>query len=198
LDTIQQTTQNADQYSEQYTRQLDKALKLIRALDFNRALPILHQLLTEKPHDIPLIQQIYSIEWGRQNIAGFRKICWHIFSMNSKSDQLTPIIIQAVSDYKVMIDPQFSLVGFNRQQIFNLVFHLSHQRGHADANRLFDAVKTRFPDDPLTPRVIFNFCEELIKAKQIIRARDELKYLMLYYGETEIKLPAEHLLKSIL
>ncbi|MDQ7050865.1 MAG: hypothetical protein Q9M92_15580 [Enterobacterales bacterium] len=181
-----------------YTSQLDNALKLIRALDFNRALPILYQLLNEKPHQHSLIEQIYNIEWGRQSNSGFRKICWHVFSIKSMSSELTPIVIQAVSDYKTMIDPQFKLNGFNRQQIFNLLFHLSHQRGHRDSDRLYEEVKTRFADDLLTPRVMYNFCEGLIKDKRIIRAREELKYLLLYYAENEVRAPAEHLLKAIL
>ncbi len=181
-----------------YTKQLDKALKLIRSLDFNRALPILYQLLDENPQQHALIEQIYNIEWGRQSPTGLKKICWHIFSINSMSHELTPIVIKAVNDYKTLIDPQFKLNEFNQQQIFNLLFHLSQQRSHLDSDRLIELVKTRFADDPLTPRAMFNFCEGLIRDKKIIRAREELKYLLIYYAENEIRTPAEHLLKSII
>ncbi len=180
------------------TIRLEKALKLLRMLDFNRALAVFYQLLDENPQDISIIQQIYKIELGRQSVPGLKKLFSHIFSIQSMRSELTPLVTEAAKDYKVFIDAKFSLQAFNRQQIFTLAYHLSQKPSfNNEVERLIEEVKQRFSEDPLTPQTLFNYCERLVRNKQIIQARKELKYLLTYYTESKYLVPAEKLLRSI-
>ncbi|TQV86584.1 hypothetical protein [Aliikangiella coralliicola] len=165
-----------------YTETIDKALSWLRELELDKALTLFYQLLEEHPKDLELIQRIYPLEIKRPNSSGYQKICQHIFSIQSNKPELQSLIVNTYCDYsKLRQEPP----PLNKTQLFNLFIQLGNSHLLDETERLRDRIKKEFADDKITPEILQLGCEQLIRQNKLIQVRDELKYIIAYYAETE-------------
>jgi len=165
-----------------YTQSIAKATALIRELEIDDALDILHRLLKEFPLDIELINRIYSLEVKRPGLSGFDRICDHIFSISAKGNQYRNLIYQSFGDYLRLKNGPPKL---NEKTKFNLFLQLGESHFVKQVEAIKDEIKKDSADHPKTPLLLQVHCEQLIKQKKLILARKELKYIIAFYAETE-------------
>ena len=164
-----------------YTETLDKALSFLRELELDKALNLFYLLLEEHPRDLDLIHRIYPLEVKRPHLPGFEKICRHIFTIRSSKPEYHKLVLNAYNDF---VSNNIANDEFSKQQVFCLLHHLSRSYLHAESNKFAEKIKKHYPTDTKTPGALLHYCEALIANRQLRRARDELKYLLMYYAET--------------
>jgi predicted Zn-dependent protease len=164
-----------------YTDTLDKALAHLRELEMDKALNLFYKLLSQYPKDLDLIKRIYAIECKRPRPTGLEKICRHLFSLQTSRKELHEFIVNAYADFRKKLG---KTPVFSKQESINLLRHLAHSRHLNDAEEFASVIKTQMASEPETPAELFYYCEALIARKQMIKAREELKYLITYYGES--------------
>ena len=164
-----------------YTNTLDKALFHLRELEMDKALVLFYRLLADHSKDLELIRRIYCIEVKHPQSAGFEKICRHIFSLQSSQQDIHDLIVTTYDDFYKLSNKD---IQFSRQEMANLLRHLAQSHHQADAAKFAEHLKKHYSNDLETPDDLFLYCEVLISKKQMIKAREELKYLITYYGET--------------
>jgi hypothetical protein len=102
-----------------YQNTLDKALSLLRALEIDEALDLFYRLLQQNPFDFAIIDRIYPLELKKKSSEGFNKICQHVFSLESKSQEFHQLIITTWVDFKNKFEQPFNPKIFSDEQIFN-------------------------------------------------------------------------------
>jgi len=177
-------------------KKLNEALSQLKKLELDKALGLFYQLLDERPNDLQLIKQIYSLESRKKTSCGFNQIARHIFTLSDKSDTFHPFIIKTFLEYKEK-NHELLVASLTEQQIFNLFYHLGQTGFSTDIEILLGQIKGKFADNIETPEALFTFCEQLTVKKQYLRAITELEYLMIYYTEANTQIPAEKLIKTI-
>lgn len=176
---------------------MDKALSQLRALEIDKALVLFYQLLEKHPQDLNLISRIYPIERKKKSKLGFRKISEHIFSISSMSKDFHQLIIQTYIDFKTEFGSIINPNEFSAEQAFNLFHHISQTSYSKDIELFLSHIKTQLSEHSRTPESLYFYCEQLAQKKQFIRARQELKFLMVYYTEATTQQAAEKLFKKI-
>ncbi len=171
-----------DQAKMDYQRRLQKATTLLSQLEIDAALSIFYGLLQDHPKDLALINRIYALEVKRPQLAGYRKICNHIFSISSSQHEYQELVLKVFTDYRQ--HRQDSPIA-NKAMLFNLLARLGESHFLDQVETLKNQIKKDYAEDPLTPPALQRYCEQLIERKQLIKAREELKYLIAYYAETE-------------
>jgi|GEM_PF-3128370 len=177
-----------------YIETLDKALSFLRELELDKALTLFYQLLEEHPKDLELIQRIYQLEVKRPRLSGFEKICRHIFTLQSNKDNFRELFLNTWKDFSENLGKDHE---FSEQQTFNLLHQLARSHYQSDADNLILNIKKHYPNDTRTPSALFYYSEALIASKQMMKAREELKYLITYYAETPEALNAVPRLKWV-
>lgn len=180
-----------------YQNTLDKALSQLRALDINEALSLFYQLLKQHPLDISIINRIYPIEQKRKSSHGFNKICQHIFSQESKSQEFHQLIIATWVDFKNKIGSPVEAKIFTDKQVFNLFFHLGRTGYIKDTETFKDHIAEQFAEHQQTPQALYYYSEQLVDKKKLLLAIKELEFLIIYYTEAATTIPAEILLKQL-
>lgn len=165
-----------------YLQSLSKANALIRQLDIDEGLEILYQLLEDHPFDIDLIERIYALEIKRPERCGFSKIAHHIFDLSSQQPETHKLIVRTFGDY---IRVKNELPPLAEKRLFNLFFQLSKSHFESQMDTLKSTIKSHYANHPKTPLALQHYCEALLSEKKLILAREELKYLIAYYAETE-------------
>ncbi|TQV75495.1 hypothetical protein FLL45_11305 [Aliikangiella marina] len=164
-----------------YTETLDKALSCLRQLDLDKALLLFYQLLDENPRDLELIDRIYKLEVKRPHMPGFERICRHIFSVNSSSQEFHEYFVRAYTDFSEQFGRNSE---FSDEQAYNLLYQLSSTRFEQDCEALVTRIKKHQANNPKTPSALFRYCESLISKGQMLKAKNEFRYLITYYTET--------------
>ncbi len=180
-----------------YQNTLDKALSQLRALEIDEALRLLYMLLKENPEDFSLIARIYAIEAKKKNPLGFDKICRHIFSIESMSAKFHQLLISSWTDFKAKFGTSIDPAQYSKQQVFNLFYHLGQTGFKKDSDTFKDYIKRHLAEHRQTPSALFYYCEQLVEKKNLIEAKHELEYLMIYYTEATTTIPAQNLVKKI-
>ncbi|MCW8877641.1 MAG: hypothetical protein OQJ89_13855 [Kangiellaceae bacterium] len=164
-----------------YTKSIDKATKLLQELEIDDALSVFYQLLKAHPNDLQLIDRIYSLEVKRPTQPGFEKICQHVFGLTSSRSEYQEYVVRAFGDYLRLTQ---NLPEVEDKKLFNLFYRLGLSHFTEQLKIYNERIKSEYADDSRTPEALKLYCEQLIKQKKLIRARDELKYIIAYYAET--------------
>lgn len=180
-----------------YQNTLDKALSRLRSLDINEALDLLYQLLEQHPLDIAIIGRIYPLEQKRKTTDGFNRICQHIFSQQSKSQEFHQLIIATWVDFKTKLESPFDPKHFSEQQVFNLFFHLGQTGYFKETEAFKNHIAEQLADHQQTPQALYFYSEQLVDKKKLLLAIKELEFLIIYYTEASTTIPAEKLLKQL-
>lgn len=180
-----------------YQNTLDKALSRLRSLDINEALDLFYQLLEQHPLDIAILDRIYPLEQKRKTTDGFNRICQHIFSQESKSQEFHQLIITTWVDFRTRFESPFDLKQFSEQQIFNLFFHLGQTGYRLETEKLKDHIAEHLADHNQTPQALYFYSEQLVDKKKLLLAIKELEFLIIYYTEAATTIPAEKLLQQL-
>ncbi len=180
-----------------YQNTLDKALSQLRALDVDEALDLFYQLLQQQPLDISIINHIYPIEQRRKSDNGFNKICQHIFSQDSKSQEYHQLIITTWVDFKNRFGSHLEPENFSDIQVFNLFFHLGQTGYTIETEKLKEYISSQLADHQYTPQALYFYCQQLADKKKLLQAIKELEFLIIYYTEAITTIPAEKLLKQL-
>lgn len=180
-----------------YQNTLDKALSQLRALDIGEALKLLYRLLKQHPLDISIISRIYPLEQKRKSADGFNKICQHIFSQESKSQDFHQLMVATWVDFKSKFESSFELKQFSKQQIFNLFFHLGQTSYVKETEAFKDYIASHLAEHQQTPQALYFYSEQLVDKKKLLLAIKELEFLIIYYTEAATTIPAEKLLKHL-
>jgi len=180
-----------------YQNKMDKALSQLRSLEIDKALILFYQLLETEPCDIQLIERIYPLELRKKSADGFVRLSNHIFSQDSMSDEFHHLFAQTYSDLKTKTGKELKPSDMTRVQIYNLFYHFG-QTHNNKASSLFAAhIKKGFSEDPHTPIALMQYCEQLIDKKEMLKAKKELEFLMIYYAEASTQQAAEKLIKRV-
>lgn len=164
-----------------YAAKLNKATALIAELEIDDGMAILFEILEENPKDIDLIKRIYSFAIKQPSAFQFKDICFHLFALESQNAELLVLRQTAFNDY---LAAQLSIQNFSKGILFNLLVSLDLKRHEKQLTILKNNIITNYAEDIETPAVLKRYCEKLIENKQIIKARDEINYLINYYIET--------------
>ncbi len=161
---------------------LDKALMLLRQLELDQALKLLFEILEDTPKDLALINRIYLLVMKKPQSAAFKKICLHIFKTKSQTPEFHQLIIDSFLDFSQHYNSDFT---FNRDELFNLFEHISNSHLNVETDLFRRLIKKNYPEDPETADYLKHDCEILIQKNKIIKAKEELKYLIAFYAETD-------------
>lgn len=161
---------------------LDKALTLLRQLDFDHAIKLFFEILQDTPKDLELIKRIYLLVIKKPQSQEYQKICFHIFNLKSHTEEIHQLIVQCYIDFTKLIKNEHL---FSKDEVFNLFEHLIDSHLTFDTEKFRQLIKKSYAEEDETPVLLMRDCEELIKKKKIILAKDELKYLTAYYAETD-------------
>jgi hypothetical protein len=179
-----------------YQQTLNKALCELRSLNVNQALILFNRLLKEHPQDLELIKRIVLIENRKKESQGYKAICQHIFSIDSKSQTFHQYIISTFKAYNEKFETSIEPNKLTEQQVFNLFFHLGKTGNVKDCNLLKTHIKQNLTEHSNTANALLNYCEQLIDKKKLLLAEKELEYLIIYYVEAETTITAGKLLKK--
>ncbi len=180
-----------------YQNTLDKALSQLRALEIDKALELFYQLLQQNPFDFAIIDRIYPLELKKKPSDGFNKICQHIFSLESKSQQFHQLIIATWVDFKNKFERPLNPNDFSDQQVFNLFFHLGQTGYSSESEKLKEHITHLLAEHKQTPQALYYYSEQLVDKKKLLQAIKELEYLIIYYAEAATTIPAEKLLQQV-
>ncbi len=165
-----------------YLQTINQATQLISQLELDEALNLLHKLLIDHPLDLELINRIYQLEIKRPQRKGFEKISLHIFSIQSKSKEYKTLIHQTFGHY---LELKKSTPELNQNQLFNLFLQLLGSRFIEQIEDYKNQIKAQYSNHPELPLLLQTYCEHLILQKQLLKTREELKYIIAYYAETD-------------
>ena len=164
-----------------YADTLDKALSYLRELEIDKAAQLLFKLLLKYPTDLQIIDQIYVFAVKKPQSNHFKKICLHLFNLNSQKSEFRQRLLKAYVDYHPHFPQEFA---FDKEIRFNLFLHLTQSYLHLDSDKLRQLLKREYPDDDALPDLLKHDCEQLIAQSKLLKACAELKYLIAYYAET--------------
>lgn len=183
--------------SANYNSELSSALSFLTKLEFDKALSLLYKLLDKNPHDMSLIERIYSLESKRKNSSGLVKICHYIFECKSNLPEFHSLLIKAAKEY--LSKTSLSLLdNFSEiEKLCNLLFHFSHTSFDNISEELIDYLKTNYSEDSRTPQTLLLVADNLYNNRQYLKARKELNDLMIYYTEASTQMSAEKLANKI-
>lgn len=168
-------------YSSNEINLLDKAQSCLRQFELERAMQFFFQLLALRPTDLDVINRMYPLLIKNPGSDNYRRICQHIFSLHSHSAEAHKLIIQAYQDYKQLINED---VSANENQAFNLLFHLTRSHLTQDADSLYQQIIQKYANSSEVSIHLKLRCEALISQNKLLKARDEMKYIIAYYAET--------------
>lgn len=174
----------------------NEALSQLRKLEIDKALVLFYQILSARPNDIKIIDQIYKLQIRNQQPDSFNRLANHIFSLSDKSKLIHPIMIEAYLEFKKR-NPKTYFDSLSDIQTFNLLYHLGTTTYQSDAKKLVSLIKSKYSEHSDTPESLFVFSEHLIEKKMFIQAKTELEFLMVYYTEAKTQIPAEKLAKFV-
>ena len=176
------------------TSKLDKALSHLRQLDLDQALKLMFEILQDTPKDLTLINRIYLLVSKKPQSTAFKKICLHIFKIKSKTPEFHQLIIDSFLDFSQHYDNDFT---FNRDELFNLFEHISNSHLTVETDLFIKLIKKNYPEDPEIANYLKHNCQILIQKNKIIKAKEELKYLITFYTETDAGRWALNQMKNI-
>jgi len=177
--------------SKVHQEQLAKAYSHIRQLDIKSALKIFYSILDEEPNNVAIVRKIYPFELKQANNKNFKLLCLRIFSCDSKSQEWHELVLDTFQDFRLRFPNWKSKIALEKNQLFNLFFHLGFSGFTKDIDWLSEKIKSQNAASEELAEALFYYCERLIEKKRIILAKKELKHIITYYGETEFGKKAE-------